>query len=159
LARVPPLKQEIAKQQKTIQEKARQISEMLGNQGSAEMTPLETVEEMEQKCARLEMAAVEAEGSATEVRREAARRVREVESQSRATVEELESTRSRLAVCEKKLVAARQELGMLKGTPDGEAFAAAAKYKQEVAKSLELAKQRGAEASQAREREHLARCV
>jgi tetratricopeptide (TPR) repeat protein len=159
LARVPPLKQEIAKQQKTIQEKARQISEMLGNQGSAEMTPLEKVEEMEQKCARLEMAAVEAEGSATEVRREAARRVREVESQSRATVEELESTRSRLAVCEKKLVAARQELGMLKGTPDGEAFAAAAKYKQEVAKSLELAKQRGAEASQAREREHLARCV
>ena len=67
------------------------------------------------------------------------REIKEVEAHSKLTQEELDKTTSRLVVCEKKLEATRQELAMLKGTPDGEAFAAAEQYKLEIAKTKEVA--------------------
>jgi chromosome segregation ATPase len=156
---IPPLKKEIVSLKQTITEKQRQITEMLGGaKGAAkDLTPLEKIKEMEEKCARYETVAVEAEKGGMDAKREASSRVREVESLSKSTQEELDRVTSRLAVCEKKLSASRQELGMLKGTPDGEAFAAAEQYKAEVAKSLELAKSRQKEVIKAHDHEQLAK--
>ena len=159
---IPELKREILGLKKVVKEKQRQVAEMLGvgkdgKGGDKDMTPLEKVAEMEEQCQRFEMLKDEAEKAAVDAKREANSRTKEVEAHSKLTQEELDKTTSRLVVCEKKLEATRQELAMLKGTPDGEAFAAAEQYKLEIAKTKEVADVRKQEAITAKEHEQLAK--
>ena len=154
-------RQEVKKRDKRLEAQKKDFEDQLlslggGGDSGIRQTPEEMVNEMQAKCRRLEEAAESADQRVQVAKREANVRVVELEKELKITVEELERTASRLKVCEKKLENARQELGMLKGTPDGEAFAAANQYKAEGEKSLALAKQRQEEAIKAREHEKLA---
>lgn len=153
--------QEVKKRDKWLETQKKEFQDQLltlGGEGDSgiRQTPEEMVNEMRAKCRRLEEAADTADKRVQMAKREANVRAVELEKELKLTTEELERTTSRLQVCEKKLENARQELGMLKGTPDGEAFAAANQYKEESEKSLMLAKQRQEEAIKAREHEKLA---
>lgn len=154
-------KQEVKKRDKWLEKQKKDFQDQLltlggGGDSGIRQTPEEMVNEMRTKCRRLEEAAEGADKRVQIAKREANVRVVELEKELKIATEELERTASRLKVCEKKLDNARQELGMLKGTPDGEAFAAANQYKGESEKSLALAKQRQEEAMKAREHEKLA---
>eukprot|EP01043_Picozoa_sp_COSAG02_P031839 COSAG02_NODE_2098_length_9831_cov_17.592581_2_plen_536_part_00 len=154
-------RQEVKKRDKWLEAQKKEFQDQLltlggGGDSGIRQTPEEMVAEMRAKCQRLEEAADSADKRVQIAKREANVRAVELEKQLKITTEELERTTSRLKVCEKKLENARQELGMLKGTPDGEAFAAANQYKEESEKALVLAKQRQEEAIKAREHEKLA---
>ncbi len=154
-------RQEVKKRDKWLEAQKKEFQDQLltlggGGDSGIRQTPEEMVAEMRAKCQRLEEAADSADKRVQIAKREANVRAVELEKQLKITTEELERTTSRLKVCEKKLENARQELGMLKGTPDGEAFAAANQYKEESEKALMLAKQRQEEAIKAREHEKLA---
>ena len=90
-------------------------------------------------------------------KREAKSEVREATCREDRAIEELRVTASRLDIIETKLQAARDELGLLHGTPDGEAFKAAADYKEEAEKARAIVKQLQQEVKESREHEKLAR--
>jgi tetratricopeptide (TPR) repeat protein len=151
LAKVSETKKEGIQELAKVQERhARYIKEHMPVDG---MKP----KELHAKNVELQELADSAEKLIAEARRNAKTEIRGAEKRENKISDELIQTKSRLEIIETKLQAARDELGLLHGTPDGEAFKAAADYKAEAEKCRAQVKQLMQEVKEATEHEKLSK--